>query len=398
LPEYGPDSIHRLVCESKSILREVEQEHLLDMTGELVGMTSEDPMCLYDQAPYYPRYVVWELTLACNMRCTHCGSRAGRGRPNELGLDEMLRLCDELGEMKCERLTLLGGEPLIHPHWLEIAARLRQNGTRVNVITNGWVLDSETVCDNLEEAKLSIVGISLDGLEESHDRLRRAGSFRRIERGMDLLRERNLPIAVVTMITKESLPELPELYEYIVEKGVKVWQLQIALPLGNLGRRNPLLLEAAHLERIFEIVAEKNELHDDIRIDLADNIGYFSPLEYEYERAAKRSRRLWTGCYAGIQVMGIDSNGDIKGCQSLPSIPRFIEGNIRERSLRDIWNDPDSFTYNRKFTISQLSGFCARCEYGSLCKAGCTAAAFSYTGHIGENPMCAHRYLMERDG
>jgi radical SAM protein with 4Fe4S-binding SPASM domain len=86
--------------------------------------------------------------------------------------------------------------------------------------------------------------------------------------------------------------------------------------------------------------------------------------------------------------MGLDSNGDVKGCQSLPSVPEFIAGNVRERPLADIWNDPMSFPHSRQFKVTDLGGGCAPCKYGALCKGGCASSALSRTGHVGDNPMC----------
>lgn len=388
-------SISQMTDDAKAALRELEE----DRKQELLAEARSDPRVHYRAKKWYPRFVVWELTLACNMRCEHCGSAAGKARPDELGLDEMLRVCDELGELECERVTLLGGEPLVHPHWEKIAERVRQDGYRANVITNGWTLADERVCDRLAAAELSIVGISVDGLAESHDRLRRRpGSFERIVRGIRLLKERQVPVAVATVITNDSLDDLDGMYRLLVAERVRVWQLQVGNPLGRLSRDDPVIIQPERLIEVFELIKAKRALGDDIRIDIADNLGYFGPYE---ERGVRRhqpgSGMCWTGCHAGIQAMGLDSNGDVKGCQSLPSTPEFIEGNVRQRPLAEIWLHPEAFAYNRQFDLGTLAGYCARCEWGPLCKAGCTSGALAHSGNIGDNPMCVHRVLATRD-
>ena len=73
---------------------------------------------------YYPRFCVWELTLACDMRCRHCGSFAGRPRERELDTEEALSVAQQLADMRCERLTLSGGEPTLRPDWDRIAQAL----------------------------------------------------------------------------------------------------------------------------------------------------------------------------------------------------------------------------------------------------------------------------------
>jgi radical SAM protein with 4Fe4S-binding SPASM domain len=289
----------------------------------------------------------------------------------------------------------LGGEPLIHPHWPELTRRLQQNGIRVNVITNGWTLIDEKVCDELKETGLTIVGISIDGMKASHDKLRREGSFDRIIRGMDLLKERDVSVAACTVITSDSIHDLDELYDLLVDKGVKVWQIQIASPLGRLERDDPILIKPAQIKAIYDFFNKKRALKPRMHIDLADDVGYYPMWEEGYVRNTRNTGFIWTGCHAGIQVMGIDSNGNIKGCQSLPSIPEYLEGNIKERSLASIWNNPDGFSYNRRFTMKQLKGYCAECRYGPLCKAGCSSCAIGFSGDIGDNPMCIYRVMQE---
>lgn len=381
--------IRHITEDAKSLLQEMEIQRDLDT---LLDKARKDPIEPYRAHAWRPRYVVWELTLMCNMRCAHCGSSAGRARDDELSLDEMLKVCDDLGELGCERLTLLGGEPLIHPHWDKVAKRILEDGYRANVITNGWNLN-ESLCDRIAEAQLTIVGISIDGMRESHDSLRRRpGSFDRIVRGMQLLEERNLAIAVSTVVTNDSLDDLEQMYELLVEHDVGVWQLQIGAPLGRLDKEDPVLMKVERLPELLDFVAAKKAAGGRPRVDIADCVGYYSPQEMRGIRAKPTAGgAVWTGCHAGIQGLGLDSNGDVKGCQSLPSVPTFIEGNVRERSLKEIWNDPNAFRYSRGFTMSDLQGGCATCEYGALCKAGCTSAAIARTGHVGDNPMCWQR-------
>lgn len=389
-------ALNNLVSVTRQLVQEIRNEELETNIDAAVRQSDRDPLSIYNSKKRYPRIVVWELTLACNMRCTHCGSSAGKARSDELRAEEMFRLCDELAELGCERLTLLGGEPLIHPRWEDITFRLKNNGVRVNVITNGWLLADPRFCDRISNAGFSIVGISIDGLQNSHDKLRRPGSFQRLSRGVDLLQARAVPVAAVTVLTRDSLQQLEELYEFLIERGVKVWQLQIAAPLGRLRPDDPILIQPDQIQGIFDFLHEKRESKSGMVIDLADNIGYFPPGKSSFLRTTRSSNQSWTGCLAGIQVLGIDSNGDIKGCQSLPSTPAFVEGNIRDRSLKEIWNDPEGFSYNRGFSRKQLGGFCAECRYGSLCKAGCSSTAYAFTGSTGDNPMCLHRTSREK--
>lgn len=120
-------------------------------------------------------------------------------------------------------------------------------------------------------------------------------------------------------------------------------------------------------------------------IGAADNIGYYTEAE---ERLRGNVGTPFLGCRAGLSGIGIDSVGNVRGCESMYD-DFFIEGNLRERTLRDIWNDPGAFAYNRRFTPTALTGKCARCRYGSRCAGGCRSYNYFSCGKLYESPRCA---------
>ena len=90
------------------------------------------------QVGFAPRACVWELTLACNLRCKHCGSFAGSRRDDEMTLEESFKVADDLAALGCRRVTLSGGEPTLNPDWDKIGKRLADHCIKVNLISNGW--------------------------------------------------------------------------------------------------------------------------------------------------------------------------------------------------------------------------------------------------------------------
>lgn len=95
-------------------------------------------------------------------------------------------------------------------------------------------------------------------------------------------------------------------------------------------------------------------------------------------------------CNAGIRSFGILSNGDITGCTSIRGV-EFVEGNIRQRSLRDIWEDPSSFSWRRRMGVEQLGENCSKCMYGKSCLGGCPNTRHTVNGSIySDNPYCAY--------
>ena len=100
--------------------------------------------------------------------------------------------------------------------------------------------------------------------------------------------------------------------------------------------------------------------------------------------------QVWVGCGAGRNTLGIQSDGGVKGCLSLPGT--FVVGNLRERALAEFW-EGDTFTSWRE-PVTRYD-FCADCPHGEVCEGGCTEFAVTYSGRRGDNPMCLYRIEQE---
>jgi MoaA/NifB/PqqE/SkfB family radical SAM enzyme len=178
---------------------------------------------------YRPVTAVWEITMGCNMRCKHCGSSCENSLPDELDTEEAVKLCEDLGKLGFQWITLSGGEPTTRKDWDVIAKALKDNGVIPNVITNGWLL-SEEIIERAEKAGVNTMAISLDGLKPTHDYIRKEGSYDRIMKAFELFRGSKVNLSAITTLNNVNIKELPELKEILIEKGVKGWQLQIAFP------------------------------------------------------------------------------------------------------------------------------------------------------------------------
>ncbi len=324
--------------------------------------------------------VVWELTLRCCFRCAYCGSKAGEPRENELTTAECLSAAAQLAELGCRRVNLLGGEVFLRPDWREITAALVRLGMKVCIITSGFVL-GEGILEELAGLGIESVAVSLDGPERVHDRSRREGSYRRALEAISALARRGIPVSVISALRADNVPLLPEFYETLRGCPIFAWQLQACSPMGNAGEGD---LDTRFDPLTVIRFAAAEAPNAPFAILVADNIGYFTPEETAIRGTQGAS---FGGCSAGLSTLGIDSIGNVRGCESLYD-ERFIEGNLRERSLREIWEDPASFAYNRRFTPDLLTGKCASCELGEYCAGGCRSYDFFAGGKLYENPLC----------
>lgn len=338
--------------------------------------------------PYYwPQMVVWETTLRCNMRCIHCGSTAGDGRDDELSTAEVLDVCRQLVDLNSERVILSGGETFLRHDWPQICEVLLEGRTIVGFVTNALVI-TDAIVDELARLARDFPGrkiticISLDGLPETHDYIRGVkGAYHKVMDRVARLRAAGIPFSFITTITKPNLAQLPQLAEIVRGLEPYAWQLQMLNGYGRARVRAELACTQAEYVEAVRSIAQLRRTWTRSFIAPSDCIGYFGSLE------ADLRDRPWRGCHAGLRGLGIQSNGGVKGCLSLID-DGFVEGNLRQRSLWEIWSQPGAFAYNREFTPGQLRGVCARCEHGSRCRAGCTAMAHSYTGSCFENRYC----------
>jgi radical SAM protein with 4Fe4S-binding SPASM domain len=343
---------------------------------------------------------VWEITYACNMRCKHCGSSCGEPLKDELSNDEVLKLCDDLGELGVERLTLSGGEPFMRPNWADIAKRLTQNGITVNAISNGWLIN-EALVDKAFDNGIVNIAVSIDGYEDTHDFLRKNGSWDRSINALSIMKRKGMPTVVCTTVNKSNMQELDKIKELLIEFEVQRWQFQIASPMGNLLNHPELIMTPKELPGLVDFCF-KTMRESPIIIDLADDIGYFSYKDDEIRRKQASIRQssksdcrfCWRGCQAGKSVIGIRANGDISPCLSIRD-DSFIEANIRNIPLKKIWTDPGAFPKLRRMSPKMLIGQCKSCPNAEICLGGCTGLKLTFQKHLFENKFCMFRIEME---
>jgi Y-X(10)_GDL-associated radical SAM protein len=339
-----------------------------------------------------PVVVVWELTLACNLKCGHCGSRAGKKRPNELTTAECFEVIRQCARLGTREITLIGGEAYMRPDWLEIIRAITAHGMRCNLQSGGYTLTDEKV-RLAKEAGLKSAGISIDGLRDLHDRIRGVkGSYDRCLDALENLRRHDVPYSVNSQITADSMPQLRPLLHVLAGQGVRNWQLQLTVAMGNAADHPELILQPYELRELMPFLSD---LYDEaldlgILIQPGNNIGYFGPYEHKW-RVAEEGRH-WQGCSAGHTGLGIEADGTIKGCPSLATKP-YAGGNVREMTIEEIWETTAELRFARDRTPQDLWGFCSTCYYADVCRGGCTWTAHSLLDRAGNNPYCHYRVL-----
>jgi radical SAM protein with 4Fe4S-binding SPASM domain len=343
------------------------------------------------EAPH-PAYVVWELTLRCDLHCTHCGSRAGEKRPNELSTDEALAVVAQLAAMRTREVALIGGEAYLHPGFLEVVAAIKAAGIRPSMTTGARGITAVLALD-MAAAGMYAVSVSVDGLEATHDLVRAApGSFAAATAALGHLKAAGIRTASNTTLNRLNAPELEGIYAHLKAMGVSGWQVQITAALGRAADRPELLLQPFDLLDLVPRVAKLKALsfQDGITLMPANNLGYFGLEETLLRSIHQGGRDHFQGCQAGRFSLGIESDGAVKGCPSLQT-SHYVGGNLRERPIQEIWDQTPELAFARNRTVDDLWGFCRSCEFADVCRAGCTFTAHALFGRPGNNPYCHFR-------
>ncbi|WP_017651500.1 nif11-class peptide radical SAM maturase 3 [Fortiea contorta] len=348
-------------------------------------------------------YAVWEITLKCNLACSHCGSRAGNARTQELSTAEALDLVKQMAQVGIKEVTLIGGEAFLRPDWLEIAKAINDAGMLCGMTTGGYGISLETA-QKMKAAGIRTVSVSIDGLEVTHDRLRgKPGSWRYAFKTMSHLQAAGISFGCNTQINRLSAPEFPRIYECIRDAGARAWQIQLTVPMGNAADNADILLQPYELLDIYPMIGRvaRRAYQEGVQVQAGNNIGYYGPDEKLFRgRGKEQDFSFWQGCGAGLSTLGIEADGAIKGCPSLPTTA-YTGGNIRERSLQDIIENSAELRMNLGAGTPEgtkhLWGFCKTCEFAEICRGGCSWTAHVFFNKRGNNPYCHHRALVQAE-
>lgn len=331
----------------------------------------------------FPFNIGWELTLACNLRCSHCGSSAGLPKPNELTKEEALKICDQFPELLVQQVHFTGGEALLSPYWAEIALYLKNLGISTNILTNGYNLKPETV-SKIKSVGISAVGISLDGLEKTHDYIRgQEGSFKKVLTSINFLQQKDINIIVITTVNSLNVGELLDILHLLQSIGIRNWRVQPLIPTGRANNSKKIHLDDMGILKLGKFIQHwkpKSEME-------GTNIICGDGLEYIF--GTSDPERPWRGCPAGWITCSITSDGKVKGCLSLPD--KFIEGDLRKNDLWSIWFNPNSFAYTRLFSYGDLGSNCNSCDKATECLGGCSSNSYSASGKFHNDPYCFYK-------
>lgn len=349
--------------------------------------------------------VIWNLIRRCNLTCKHCYAiSADKDFPGELTLEQVTDVLVDLKQFGVPALILSGGEPLLRPDLFVISRLAKTMGFYVGLSTNGTLIDDHLIND-IADVGYDYVGISIDGMRDTHDKFRRMdGAFDKSMRGVRLCRDAGLKVGLRFTMTQDNSGELPDMLDMIDHEGIDRFyfsHLNYA-GRGNHNRKDDAFFTATReaMEMLFdhcldgiqsgapkEFVTGNND---------ADGVYMLKWVEKYYpESAAQMREKLvqWGGNASGVNVANIDNVGEVH-----PDTMwwHYNLGNVKERKFSDIWADTsDPLMAGLKSRPRPLKGRCRACTYVDICNGNTRVRAEQISGDAwAEDPGC---YLSDNE-
>lgn len=349
--------------------------------------------------------VIWNLVRRCNLACRHCYSiSADRDFPGELSTSEIYAVMDDLRVFGVPVLILSGGEPLLRPDLLDIARRAKDMGFYVGLSTNGTLIDKQNA-SRIAETGFDYVGVSLDGIQEIHDRFRRkAGAFDASLSAIRLCQDRGIKVGIRFTLTQDNARDLPRLLELMENEGIDKFYLS---HLNYAGRGNVNRKRDAHFETtrsamdlLFDACwrcLQRGEAKEFVTGNNdADGVYLLFWVRRNFPQMENHIRAKlaqWGGNASGVNVANIDNLGNVHPDTFWWD---YCLGNVRERPFSEIWQDAsDPLMAGLKARPRPVKGRCGRCAYLDVCGGNTRVRALKLTGDPwAEDPAC---YLTDEE-
>jgi len=340
----------------------------------------------------------WHVTAKCFNNCAHCYLKDPEGYESEIKNELSLSDCFQIIDDFCTtlkiwnirgRINFTGGDPLLKDGVIELIKYAKERDIEVGILGNGELLTSQTALI-LKEAGVSRYQVSIDGLEETHDRLRRKGSFRETLRGLRILKEVGIPSAVMFTVSKENIKKLIPVINLVAKEEVSIFDFARLVPIGKGAQFKDELIEPEEYRSLLlKVLEEYRHLKnngcktffgrkDHLWKLLYKELGLFPPLSIDKET-------IFSGCSIGNHLIVIVADGTVYSCRRLP-IPI---GKFPEQTLREVFIKSEKLNELRQIEKMEK---CSHCELLQYCR-GCPAVAYGfYESYFAPDPQCWKKY------
>jgi len=349
--------------------------------------------------------VIWNLIRRCNLTCKHCYSiSADKDFPGELDTQQVYGVMDDLKQYGVPVLILSGGEPLMRKDIFDISNRARAMGFYVGLSTNGTMINKENI-GQIAAVGYDYVGISVDGVKETHDYFRRKqGAFDEAMNGIRLCRDNGIKVGLRFTLTMDNATELPQLLELMEQENIDKFYLSHLnyAGRGNKNRKDDVVHQLTRdaMDLLFETCWENIQNGTEREFVTGNNdadgvyllfwIARNFPQHLEYMQARLEQ---WGGNATGVNIANIDNLGNVHPDTFWWD---YTLGNVKQRPFSEIWEDTsDPLMAGLKAEQRPLKGRCAQCKHLAVCGGNTRVRAWQLSGDPWqEDPAC---YLTDEE-
>jgi 12,18-didecarboxysiroheme deacetylase len=349
--------------------------------------------------------VVWNVTRACNLKCIHCYAQATYGpAPDELSHAEGLALLQDLKDFGVPVVLFSGGEPLMRPDLFDLIERTVSLGMRAVISTNGTLITPE-VAARLQTFGLSYVGISLDGMEPTHDKFRgQPGAFAAAMAGVANCQAVGLKVGLRFTINRLNYQEVPAIFDLVEEHRIPRICFYHLVYAGRGTRMVEEDLSHAQTRALVDLICARTRAMFDQGLKpevlTVDNHAdgpyiYLKLLEEDPQRAAEVLTLLQMneGNSSGRGIGCVSWNGEVHADQFWR---HHSFGNVRRRPFSEIWTDmSDALMARLKDKKPYVTGRCHDCRWLDVCAGNFRVRAEAVSGDLwAPDPAC---YLTDEE-
>ena len=343
--------------------------------------------------------VIWNLIRRCNLKCKHCYSISGDvDFPGELNTEQVFEVMDDLKSFGVPVLILSGGEPLLRPDIFQISRRAKDMGFYVGLSSNGTLIDDDNI-QKIAAIGYDYVGISLDGLRETHDIFRqRENAFDEALNGLRLCRKHGIKAGMRFTVTMDNAHELKHMLDLAEAEQIDKFYLShlVYAGRGNKNRGDDARRDMTH--QVMDLLIERawNDAKNGGNREFvtgnndADAVYLLLWVRRNFPHLEDHIRaklQQWGGNSSGVNIANIDNLGEVHPDTFWWHYPL---GNVKKRKFSEIWQDTsDPIMAGLKQQPRKIKGRCSQCNYFDVCGGNTRVRAFQLTGDPwAEDPAC----------
>jgi 12,18-didecarboxysiroheme deacetylase len=349
--------------------------------------------------------VVWNITRRCNLKCVHCYSRSeNREYEGELSTEEGQALLQDLARFGSPVVLFSGGEPLLRRDLIVLAQRATDLGMRAVISTNGTLINAKAARE-LKRIGLSYVGVSLDGIEKTHDGFRGTpGAFEAALRGIQHCQEAGIKVGVRFTINRRNAQDIPQIFDLLEKEAIP---RVCFYHLVYAGRGTELVgedLGHGATRKVVDLILDRTRsLHRRKIPTEVLTVDNHADGPYLHLRLAREDPKRAGEVLALLRMNGGNNSGVGIGCVSWDGSVHadqfwrhYSFGNVRERPFSQIWTDlGNPLMAKLKEKWRHVKGRCASCRWLEVCSGNFRVRAEATTGDLwAEDPAC---YLTDEE-